>query len=108
MTCLGCSAAPHLCPVFVRSAGRLEDEVLQDAKPEDVTVEAYNAIIHVCTQAVDMERAEMYFHQMENRGIEPTVVTYNLVINACARVGDSMRAEDWLTLGVSGCVCSQV
>jgi len=90
----------ELCRL-VRSCARSGDisraeEALQLAAPEDVTVEAYNAIIHVCTQAADMERAEMYFRQMEDRRLEPTVVTYNLVINACARVGDSTRAEDWL------------
>jgi len=69
---------------------------MKQAKPEEVTVDAYNAMIHVCTQAADMQRAEEYFKEMEEKGFEPTVVTYNLIINVCARNGDSARAEDWL------------
>lgn len=62
----------------------------------DLNVEAYNALIHTCTQAGDVDRVEWHLQSMRERGFEPTLVTYNSVINACAMLGDAVRAEKWL------------
>jgi len=62
----------------------------------ELSVSAYNALIHTCTQAGDVERVEWHLHTMRERGFEPTLVTFNSVINACAMLGDAVRAEKWL------------
>mmetsp|Transcript_115127 Transcript_115127/g.229295 ORF Transcript_115127/g.229295 Transcript_115127/m.229295 type:complete len:413 (-) Transcript_115127:346-1584(-) len=66
-----------------------------EAKSE-LSVSAYNALIHTCTQAGDLERVEWHLERMRERGFEPTLVTFNSVINACAMLGDAVRAENWL------------
>jgi pentatricopeptide repeat protein len=68
---------------------------MQERKQE-ISVDTYNSIIHTCTQAGDMTRAEQYLEHMEDCGLEPNLVSYNSVINACADQGDAARAEQWL------------
>jgi pentatricopeptide repeat protein len=68
---------------------------MQERK-QDISVDTYNSIIHTCTQAGEMARAEKYLEYMEECGLEPNMVSYNSVINACADQGDAVRAERWL------------
>jgi len=81
----------------------MAEELFNAMAKSDLSVEAYNELIHTCTQAGDVERVWWHFKCMREQGFEPTLETFNLVINACAVTGDVAFAEKWLLqMGCAG------
>jgi pentatricopeptide repeat domain-containing protein 1 len=62
----------------------------------EANVVSYCALIQACVKEGDVERAELWFHRMQDRGITANVVSYSGLINVCAKAGDAVRAEKWL------------
>ena len=59
---------------------------------------SYNAVIHACARAGDVERAAGWLVAVRRDPTAPevNVFTWSTVIHACAKAGDADGAEKWL------------
>lgn len=56
----------------------------------------YNAVLHACSSAGELEDAKLILDEMSANGISLNVVTYNIALNSRARVGDARGAVNLL------------
>ena len=56
----------------------------------------YNAVLHACSSAGELEDAKLILDEMSASGISLNVVTYNIALNSRARVGDARGAINLL------------
>jgi len=67
------------------------------------TVAHYNALIGACATHCDVDTAEKYVAEIEERGLVMQETTMAAIILVCAKVGDVKRAETWMeTLKMKG------
>ena len=60
------------------------------------SVFSYSTVIHACTRAADVDKAETCMVDMRNAGIIASTVAYSSVVQAIAKAGELPRAEKWL------------
>merc|ERR1719401_1317381 len=59
-------------------------------------------MINVCAKVRDLHRAEYWYTEMKEHGVQPNEFSISALINACARVGDVQAACAWLDRAEQG------
>ena len=55
----------------------------------------YNCSISTCGRALDFERAESFFWEMQSLGVQPNSKTYSILIHSCLTCGEGDKALEY-------------
>lgn len=70
-----------------RAQNSLANMETVSVKPDIIT---YNAMLDICRQSEDLERAFQIWEEVEREGLEPTAQSYGTIMSACGDAGEHL------------------